>query len=142
MFSLKSLLPTTRSIIASTSRRVSRLMVTAVTCGCPIHGGSNSGRNAFYPVIGQMERAAGFLHDDTPQAKLNKLDAVVMSNNTGRVTIWATARPNTSKLVGSTQCASSMIISTDFWRANRASRDVSASSVLRRRCSAVSSNAG
>jgi CheY-like chemotaxis protein len=32
---------------------------------------------ALYPVIGQMERAAGFVHDDTPQAKLDKLDAVL-----------------------------------------------------------------
>jgi class 3 adenylate cyclase len=27
--------------------------------------------SALYPVIGQMERAAGFVHDDTPQAKLD-----------------------------------------------------------------------
>src|SRR6516162_7260847 len=40
----RSLLPATRSIIASTSRRLSRLRVRAVTCGCPIQGGSNSGR--------------------------------------------------------------------------------------------------
>ena len=33
--------------------------------------------SAFYPIIGQMERAAGFAHDDTPQAKLDKLDAVL-----------------------------------------------------------------
>ena len=32
---------------------------------------------AFYPIIGQMERAAGFVHDDTAQAKLDKLDAVL-----------------------------------------------------------------
>ena len=38
--------------------------------------------SAFYPVIGQMERAAGFLHDDTPQAKLNKLDAVLAQTST------------------------------------------------------------
>jgi hypothetical protein len=33
--------------------------------------------SALYPVIGQMERAAGFVHDDTPQAKLDKVDAVL-----------------------------------------------------------------
>ena len=33
--------------------------------------------SALYPVIGQMERAAGFVHDDTAQAKLDKLDAVL-----------------------------------------------------------------
>ena len=33
--------------------------------------------SALYPVIGQMERAARFVHDDTPQAKLDKLEAVL-----------------------------------------------------------------
>ena len=33
--------------------------------------------SAFYPIIGQMERAAGLAHDDKPQAKLDKLDAVL-----------------------------------------------------------------
>ena len=28
-----------------------------------------------YPIVSQMERAAGFTHDDDTQAKLNKLDA-------------------------------------------------------------------
>ena len=31
--------------------------------------------SALYPIISQMERAAGFAHDDTAQAKLDKLDA-------------------------------------------------------------------
>ena len=30
-----------------------------------------------YPIISQMERAAGFAHDDTAQAKLDKLDALL-----------------------------------------------------------------
>ena len=33
--------------------------------------------SAFYPIIGQMERAAGFARDDIPEIKLNKLDALV-----------------------------------------------------------------
>ena len=33
--------------------------------------------SAFFPIISQMERAAGFAHDDTPQAKLDKLDALL-----------------------------------------------------------------
>ena len=33
--------------------------------------------SALYPIISQMERAAGFAHDDTAQAKLDKLDAVL-----------------------------------------------------------------
>jgi predicted ATPase len=38
--------------------------------------------SAFYPVIGQMERAAGFVHDDILQAKLDKLDAVLAQTAT------------------------------------------------------------
>jgi class 3 adenylate cyclase len=33
--------------------------------------------SALYPTIGQIERAAGFTHDDTPQAKLDKLEALL-----------------------------------------------------------------
>ena len=33
--------------------------------------------SALYPIIGQMERAAGFTHADTGQVKLDKLDAVL-----------------------------------------------------------------
>ena len=33
--------------------------------------------SALYPIIGQMERAAGIAHDDSPEAKLDKLDAVL-----------------------------------------------------------------
>ena len=40
--------------------------------------------SALYPIISQMERAAGFAHDDTPQAKLNKLDALVARSFTTR----------------------------------------------------------
>ena len=38
--------------------------------------------SAFYPIIGQMERAAGLTHDDTPQAKLDKLDALLTQTST------------------------------------------------------------
>ena len=38
--------------------------------------------SAFYPIIGQMERAAGLAHDDTPQAKLDKLDALLAQSST------------------------------------------------------------
>ena len=33
--------------------------------------------SALYPIISQMERAAGFAHDDTAQTKLDKLDALL-----------------------------------------------------------------
>jgi class 3 adenylate cyclase len=38
--------------------------------------------SALYPLIGQMERAAGLAHDDTPQARLDKLDAVLAQTAT------------------------------------------------------------
>ena len=38
--------------------------------------------SAFYPIIGQMERAAGLAHDDAPRAKLDKLDAVLARTST------------------------------------------------------------
>src|SRR6516164_5542809 len=38
--------------------------------------------SAFYPIIGQMERAAGIAHDDTPQTKLDTLDAVLAQTST------------------------------------------------------------
>ena len=40
--------------------------------------------SALYPIIGQMERAAGFAHDDTPQARLDKLDAVLTRTSTSK----------------------------------------------------------
>ena len=38
--------------------------------------------SALYPIISQMERAAGLAHDDAPQAKLDKLDAVLARTST------------------------------------------------------------
>jgi AAA ATPase domain/Adenylate and Guanylate cyclase catalytic domain len=38
--------------------------------------------SALYPIIGQMERAARLAHDDTPQARLDKLDAVLAQTST------------------------------------------------------------
>src|SRR5262249_49902296 len=38
--------------------------------------------SAFYPIIGQMERATGLLHDDTQQQKLDKLDALLAQTST------------------------------------------------------------
>ena len=38
--------------------------------------------SAFYPIISQMARAAGLLHDDTPQQKLDKLDALLAQTST------------------------------------------------------------
>ena len=38
--------------------------------------------SAFYPIIGQMERAAGLAHDDTPQVRLDKLEALLAQTPT------------------------------------------------------------
>ena len=40
--------------------------------------------SAFFPIIRQMERAAGFAQDDTVQAKLDKLDALMAQSHTPR----------------------------------------------------------
>jgi class 3 adenylate cyclase/predicted ATPase len=40
--------------------------------------------SAFYPIIGQFERAARFAHGDTPQTKLDKLDALLAQTSTSR----------------------------------------------------------
>src|SRR5262245_24333168 len=40
--------------------------------------------SALYPIIGQMERAAGLQRDDTPLAKLGKLDALLTQSSTSK----------------------------------------------------------
>ena len=40
--------------------------------------------SAFYPIIGQMERAAGLAHDDTLQTQLDKLDALLAQTSTSK----------------------------------------------------------
>src|SRR5215471_4957966 len=40
--------------------------------------------SAFHPIIGQFERVAGFAHGDTPQTKLDKLDALLAQTSTSR----------------------------------------------------------
>jgi class 3 adenylate cyclase/predicted ATPase len=40
--------------------------------------------SALYPIIGQMERAAGFGHGDALEAKLGKLDAVLAQTSTSK----------------------------------------------------------
>jgi class 3 adenylate cyclase/predicted ATPase len=40
--------------------------------------------SAFYPIIGQFERAAGFAHGDTPQTKLDKLDVLLAQPSTSK----------------------------------------------------------
>src|SRR5262245_11192887 len=37
--------------------------------------------SALYPIIGQLERVAGLARDDTPQAKLDKLDAMLAQSS-------------------------------------------------------------
>jgi len=38
--------------------------------------------SALYPIIGQMERATGLMHDDAPRSRLDKLDAVLAQTRT------------------------------------------------------------
>jgi len=38
--------------------------------------------SALYPIIGQMERAAGFANDDSPQVRLDMLDALLAQTST------------------------------------------------------------
>jgi predicted ATPase len=40
--------------------------------------------SALYPVVGQMERAAGQAHGDTAQVKLDKLDALLAQTSTSK----------------------------------------------------------
>src|SRR4029077_14394270 len=40
--------------------------------------------SALYPITSQMERAAGFAHNDNAQAKLDKLDAILAQSFTSR----------------------------------------------------------
>jgi class 3 adenylate cyclase/predicted ATPase len=40
--------------------------------------------SAFYPIIGQMERAAGLAHDDKSNVRLDKLDTVLAQTSTPR----------------------------------------------------------
>jgi predicted ATPase len=40
--------------------------------------------SAFYPIIGQIGRAARLTHEDTPQARLDKLDALLAQTSTSR----------------------------------------------------------
>jgi class 3 adenylate cyclase len=41
--------------------------------------------SALYPIVSQMERAAGLAHDDTPEARLDKLDAVLAQTSTSNL---------------------------------------------------------
>ena len=38
--------------------------------------------SAFYPIIGQLERAARLARDDTPQARLDKFDTLLAQSST------------------------------------------------------------
>ena len=40
--------------------------------------------SAFYPIIGQLERVARLAHDDSPTAKLDKLDALLAETSTSK----------------------------------------------------------
>src|SRR5262249_34196903 len=45
--------------------------------------------SALYPIIKQMERAAGLAHDDKPKARLDKLDALLAQTSTSDAALFA-----------------------------------------------------
>jgi class 3 adenylate cyclase/predicted ATPase len=45
--------------------------------------------SALYPIIGQMERAAGFVHDDKPQERLDKFDTLLGQTTTEEAALFA-----------------------------------------------------
>ena len=44
---------------------------------------SHHQESALFPFIGQLERKSGFERDDTPSARLDKLEALVIANCIG-----------------------------------------------------------
>jgi predicted ATPase len=65
-------------LTAALMERVAGEPHTRLRCFCsPQHTDS-----ALYPIIGQIERAAGLAHDDAPRAKLDKLDALLAQGST------------------------------------------------------------
>ena len=65
-------------LTAALMERIAPEPHTRMRCFCsPQHTDS-----AFYPIISQMERAAGFTHDDNTQARLDKLDALLAKSLT------------------------------------------------------------
>jgi tetratricopeptide (TPR) repeat protein len=67
-------------LTAALLERIAAEPHTRLRCFCsPQHTDS-----PLYPIISQMERAAGFAHDETTQAKLDKLDALLAQSFTPR----------------------------------------------------------
>ena len=65
-------------LTAALMERIAPEPHTRMRCFCsPQHADS-----ALYPIIRQMERAAGFTHDDNTQARLDKLDALLAKSLT------------------------------------------------------------
>jgi hypothetical protein len=59
--------------------------------------------SALYPIMGQMERAAGLAHIDTPQVRLDKLDAVLAQTSTSKETLRSLPRCSHSQTMGAIQ---------------------------------------
>ena len=65
-------------LTAALMERIAPEPHTRMRCFCsPQHADS-----ALYPIISQVERAAGFTHDDNTQARLDKLDALLAKSLT------------------------------------------------------------
>jgi class 3 adenylate cyclase len=74
----------------------------------PMHGNS-----ALYPVISQMERAANFLHDDTSQARLDKLDIMLAQTSTSAEDA---APASASRAIGATAPGYAPGVAGDHWQ--------------------------
>ena len=71
--------------------------------------------SALHPIIGQMERAAGLAYDDKPQAKLDKLDAVLAQTSTSPRTPHSSPRCCRSRMMDA--------IPRSSWRPNSAGKE-------------------
>ena len=62
-----------RGIVKALRERLATQAYTALSHYCSPHHTAT----ALHPVIGLLERAAGFIHDDSPEARLEKLEALL-----------------------------------------------------------------
>ena len=85
--------------------------------------------SALFPIIGQMERAARFAHDDTLQGKRDKLDALLTQSSTptsGRGALFRNAVAAERRALSRARTDAAAASAKDTGGAPRADRDVCA----------------